>query len=758
MALMGVALGVTSIVSVHLISGTVARQLDALVPASLARYTHFMHRDALSSDDYFQLRRQWRAGVAQDIQSMSPIIDETVLLNGKSVRVLGVDLMSAGEVLRESVLVEKDNSANGWSWQGVWVDATLVGQLQYRVNGVLALPAGTVIADIGVAQSILGWPDDRLSYVGISLVDRWGGLKTWGENLMPGFGSGLPSSEVVFSGLPGWHVRSLAGKHPASTFGKSVLFNISALGLLAMLVSWFLIYQVAVSWLRRLWPVLRRLNVLGVQWRALCFYFVSAMIMVGLVSGVLGLFIGQALAEMLFSLAVGGDDAYFPLEAWVVGKGLLSALGVCCFGGAWAFRSARRPSRQIPRRGWLCGGLIVLAGSGVFFPDSGLIGGFLSIAILSMVAVSIAGPLLEWLRGYAGYIRGPYFLRLSLREALWYPQDLAVALSGLSLAVATAIGVTLMIDSFRTDFSRMLERRLSYDVVVQGDSAALHQLQSDLGKMDAVSRVQAYSEFITRLQGVPVQVEMSQMDRTETARYGYGQSLSARQALISEQAARALGLKTGEGFRLESSDFEVMGVFQSFGDIQPRILVGLDAAPIFEAQTLSALSLNVDTPSALSEALRKAYPQLELTRQSEIRRLALATFDRTFTITTVLILIALLVAAIGVYIAVTTLRLNKQVSTKLLVALGVSHAEEAGMDFVLGLGIGMLALVLALPLGICFGWILCAVINPRAFGWTVDLQLSAGGLFWPVFWGLTAAAMAGVIRIGRKEGVGHDDV
>ena len=318
-----------------------------------------------------------------------------------------------------------------------------------------------------------------------------------------------------------------------------------------------------------------------------------------------------------------------------------------------------------------------------FFRTAALLVVFLSIAILSMVAVSIAGPLLKWLRGYAGYIRGPYFLRLSLREALWYPQDLAVALSGLSLAVATAIGVTLMIDSFRTDFSRMLERRLSYDVVVQGDSAALHQLQSDLGKMDAVSRVQAYSEFITRLQGVPVQVEMSQMDRTETARYGYGQSLSARQALISEQAARALGLKTGEGFRLESSDFEVMGVFQSFGDIQPRILVGLDAAPIFEAQTLSALSLNVDTPSALSEALRKAYPQLELTRQSEIRRLALATFDRTFTITTVLILIALLVAAIGVYIAVTTLRLNKQVSTKLLVALGVSHAEEAGMDFCL---------------------------------------------------------------------------
>ena len=73
------------------------------------------------------------------------------------------------------------------------------------------------------------------------------------------------------------------------------------------------------------------------------------------------------------------------------------------------------------------------------------------------------------------------------------------------------------------------------------------------------------------------------------------------------------------------------------------------------------------------------------------------------------------------------------------------------MDFALGLGVGSVALVLALPLGVVFGWILCGVINPRAFGWTIELQMTAAALFQPMLLGLLAAVVAGLLRGGRAE-------
>jgi len=57
----------------------------------------------------------------------------------------------------------------------------------------------------------------------------------------------------------------------------------------------------------------------------------------------------------------------------------------------------------------------------------------------------------------------------------------------------------------------------------------------------------------------------------------------------------------------------------------------------------------------------------------------------------------------------------------------------------------------AVPLGVMFGWILCNVINPRAFGWTIELQVSASAVLWPCAWGMLAAILAGMLQIGGKE-------
>lgn len=163
------------------------------------------------------------------------------------------------------------------------------------------------------------------------------------------------------------------------------------------------------------------------------------------------------------------------------------------------------------------------------------------------------------------------------------------------------------------------------------------------------------------------------------------------------------------------------------------------------------MALSSSAPQTLASALTRSSLGLEIRLQSDIRRIALEVFDQTFAITTVLITIALLVAAISVYIAVTTLRLNRQTGRLLLDTLGVKRVEQSLTNLALGVGMGSVAMSVAVPLGVMFGWILCNVINPRAFGWTIELQVSASAVLWPCVWGMLAAILAGMLQIGGKE-------
>ncbi|MCR9261456.1 MAG: hypothetical protein NXH95_17180 [Pseudomonadaceae bacterium] len=767
MAFLGVMLGVTSIVAVHLISASIATQLDDLIPSQLAGYSHFLHRADVTAEDYFDLRRQWREGRFPDVEEMAPLIDETTVIEGSEVRVVGVDLLSPLGMR----LLAQDNepveagvgnaSISTDFWRGVWVDESLLSLAAAPINAVINAPPGTVVGDIGVAQDLLGWSADELSYVGIVYQSRWQDVVDIGEHILPGFAAGFPLQPV--SQIPsGWSVLSLSAQHPASSFGKSVLFNISALGLLALLVAWFLIYQVAVSWLRRLWPVFERLHVLGVQWHNLQLTFVAALLLLGVLAALSGLLVGRALAVVLYQLALPVQAPELPLNAWVIGKAIFSAVSVCGLGGSWAFRQARNVSTGSVVKFLVPALLLPAAVLGVMSDGAGLAGGFLSIAAVSLLAAWMVRPLLNALARYSPRLPGPILVRLSLREAIWYPRDMGVALAGLILAVATAIGVSLMVDSFRSDFDRMLVQRLSYDLVIEGRAQDLHRLELELRDDSAVRRLQSYRQAQLRIAGLPMQVVAGRTDAAEMARYGYPQPLATNEVLISEQAARALDLGMGDKLDLNESAFTVVKIFTSFGDVTPRLILNEQAVvvqgEVFNPEVVLAnplplvsLSINADDSVALLKQLELDYGSLDFRLQKEIRTLALETFDQTFAITTALVLIALLVASIGIYIAVTALRLNKKAQMNVLAAVGVNRLEIVGMDFALGLGIGVVAMLVAVPLGVTLGWILCDVINPRAFGWTVTLQLSTAALMTPVIWGLLAASAAGLIRLGRRE-------
>ena len=757
MAVLGIGIATASVVSVHLVSVRVEAQLNNLVPAPLQNYNYFLYQDqAIPIADYAQLRRQWRQGEYPQLQSLTPVIDERVQLEGDWIRLIGLDLVGGarGDWLQERGDIETENNV---VWNGAWVDDSLAQLTSVPVNGTLNLPAGVMVTDIGRAQQLLGWHTDQVSYLAADMRTGTGVLMDLVDRLLPGFSAGLPATEP--ESIDDWRLVAFDRQHPGIDFGRSVLFNVSALATLSLVVAWFLIYQVALNWLRRLSFVFERLHGLGLPYQTCAVYYLALLSVVGTVAWLLGLALGAWGAELLLS-GMDAEARGVSLDIWVVLKALGCAVGVALLSGwsCWV-RYVHTLQHRAFNIVWVTVMLMALAVVGIGVGETGLVGGFVAIAAIAFSVVLLISPSMVWVRHLTqrAHLMPKQPLSglslLALREAFWFPRELSIALAGLVLAVGTAIGVGLMVASFRLDFTSFLEQRLAYDVSVEGEREQLLAVQKTANNNPSnVERLQIYRQGQLRYQGEPVELRVTVFDDFEQARYGTQLQQPALDALVNEQFARRFAVTPGSMLTIVGQSARIAGIVQGFGDTQPRLLVdqthGIAAVA---ATSLSAINLNSSEPAALAGELAQRFPTLEVTNATVLQQTALATFDRTFVITSILTTIALVVAGVGLYIGVTSLRLNRRGSTRLLVSLGATTWENIQVDLWRSLVMGGTAVVMALPLGILLGWLLCMVINPRAFGWSIQLHLDQAAILMPCVWGVAAALFAGVLRLGAAE-------
>ena len=794
-ALVGVALGVASVVAVHLIGAEVQRSLEDATPPHLAALTHVATASDADADAYFRLRDAWRRQPDSPIRALVPMVEGQAPGGAGPVRVIGVDWLalpagaggpggSADVLLGRAVIADAALRAGG-------APQVSVGDRTLQVAATVETGLGTaVFADIALAQRLLDAPPSRVDRVGITLRDPWARWRDRLDALMPGFGAGLPedpggAARRAVDALAGhqgvaWTVRPVAAERPSAALARSVLFNLGALGTLALLVAWFLIHQVAVIWLRRQRLVFERLVALGAAPARLRRAFVTLLGLVGLSATLIGLAAGVVLAWALMGLSAAATDVSLAagagraLDPWLLGKAVLSGFGICLLGGYGAFAGAlAEPGGGAVRwRRWLVPLLGAVMVGGIVFDATGVLGGFAAILALSLLGVAAVGPVLAGLRRRADRRRGARLRlldRLAVREVAWYPRLLSVALAALTLAVATSIGIAVMVESFRIDFARMLDLRLAGDLYVY-DSRGLEseepgsRLAPVAGWLEAhpdVRRISRSGQADARVGGLPVEVGFARMDALEAARYRHGAPLAPGEALVSERLARDLEVGIGDVLPRPAGGLTVVGLFPGFGDPAGRVVVDLASLPRLGLEprlTRLSVDLRADAdPAALAAALTARFPALTAEPRRSIRARALDIFDRTFAITQALALLALTVAVVGTYNALVALRLQQAPTVRLLEAQGVGRRALARLSLVRAGTVGAIAALLALPLGLAMAWALCAVVNPRAFGWTVSLHLPVAGWLPPLVLGFAAALLAGALPAPRERGGDHGD-
>jgi putative ABC transport system permease protein len=237
------------------------------------------------------------------------------------------------------------------------------------------------------------------------------------------------------------------------------------------------------------------------------------------------------------------------------------------------------------------------------------------------------------------------------------------------------------------------------------------------------------------------------------------QAWDAGAIFISEPLSYRTGLRAGDSLRLTTDrgprDFAIAGVYYDYTSDRGVIRMA-DATyrALWDDTAVSSLALyaadgqDVDGLIARLRAIVAqtpgGAPALAIGSNAGLRAGTLAIFDRTFAITSVLQLLATVVAFIGILSALMALQLERGRELGMLRATGLTPGQLWGV--VLGQTglMGLAAGLLAAPLGLGLAVVLVYVINKRSFGWTLELSLSPAVFGQAMLVALLAALLAGV--------------
>ena len=164
--------------------------------------------------------------------------------------------------------------------------------------------------------------------------------------------------------------------------------------------------------------------------------------------------------------------------------------------------------------------------------------------------------------------------------------------------------------------------------------------------------------------------------------------------------------------------------------------------------------VNVDDVVDRVRTLSAGKQEIRVDSNVRIRELSLEIFDQTFVITNVLYWLAMGVAFIGILSAMLALQLERARELATLRALGMTPRQVGGMIAAQTGLIGLFSGLASMPLGIVMAWVLIKVINRRAFGWQIDMTVSADILVNAVAFAIAAALLAGIYpswRAGRSQ-------
>ncbi len=664
-----------------------------------------------------------------------------------------------------------------------------------QADGALALDEHFAAMDIGWAQEFFS-KRGRLDSIQLQLTEARNG-----EAVAESLRTILPQDATVAT-------PAQRGQQVTNMLGGFQL-NLTAMSLVSLLVGMFLIYNtVSASVVRRRHEigVLRSLGVTRHEVRAL---FLGEAVALGGLGALLGLAGGILLASFLVgkvSQTISSLYVLLSVRELTVTPGTLAVaffLGLASvILAAWlpaAAAAKMDPVRALhassiieesarPSPAWLWSGLISILLAAAFSYLALATGpawlGFGS-AFFVLIGFSLLVPKIALGFSAAGrrFFRagrqGPLEAGLAAANVSRPLFRNAVTIAALAAAVAMAIGVNVMVFSFRRTVETWIDQTLAADLFVAPASNEIVGAASFIPP-EALVFLEAQPEVATvdtyRDISLPMgndRIALAVVRGTQRSRFpflrGDPESIMRRFlgedcVLITESFARRHRLADGDALELMTPlgprRFPVAGTFYDYTRDQGVVFMSAATFAHFWQNDDRVNSLAVYLrPEGKAENLADRFRaefsrtgQFMILSNRDLRTRIFEIFDQTFAVTYVLRTIAILVAIVGICLTLTTLITERSRELALLRAIGASVAQVWKLLLWESAMIGFLAAAVGLASGLCLSFVLTGVINRAFFGWTIQLAFPWGPLAFTPGWIVAAALLAGLLpawRAGR---------
>jgi len=667
-------------------------------------------------------------------------------------------------------------SANGY--QHTLSVAGLIAQENKLQNHALGT---AMITDIATAQSVLGM-HGRLTRIDLVLDESQADMLA---NLIK------PPLQLV---------TSTARGNAMTQMTRAFRINLTALSLLALVIGAFLIYNtMTISVLQRR-EFIATVRTLGLNRIELLMLILGEALLLAVIGLICGYLLGTGLSHYLIKLASRTiNDLYFAseinsiyLNSWSFIKATFLGIGATLLATYFPVRDAMavapeltrsrsRLERQVGfrRRHYILSAVLfaVAAVCVLLLSGKNIIMGFAALALIIMafamlspvllvLLVKLARPLLHASMGLAGSIAG--------RGVLASLSRTQVAVTALAVAISATIGVSIMISSFRLSVQDWLDWLLRADVYISmedGDPAPGIEpsLLEQLRQQPGVEKVATASWRDLWLNDTQLQLLVRDIDSQVFAGYRFRDRNSADRwsqfsttdsVIVSEPYAYHNDINTGDLIGLPtdsgSHQFRVAGVYVDYSSDHGIVSMH---RKIYDRwwndRQVSSLSLYLNAAldagefvSRLNQGMLNKF-NLRARPNRSLRELSMQIFDRTFVITEVLRILTFVIAFIGILGALLAIQLERDREFAVLRTCGMTPwglrklvLSESGL-------MGIIAGLIAIPLGVTLAAVLIFIINRRSFGWTMDFVLSSQFLFSAVVLGLTAGLLAGVYPAWR---------
>lgn len=657
---------------------------------------------------------------------------------------------------------------------------TIIGLL--HPDDALARQAldGAVITDIATAQELLH-RIGRLSRIDLS-VPRGPA----GDRILKAIRGVLPAGTAL--------IRTASHARALEDMTRSFQSNLMALSLLALIVGMFLIYNTMTFSVVQRRHLIGLLRALGVTRREIFSLVMGEALIIGCIGTFAGLLMGIALGHGLVHLVSRTiNDLYFSvsvaalvLSPLSLAKGLaLGIAGTLAAACVPAVEATRAPPRAVLSRSALESrtrrSLPALSGAGCAVFAAGL--GMLSVAhhglavsyfgillvivgfalVTPLATVALTGVLRPPLKRVGGMLGG-----MASRGVTTSLSRTGIATAALTIAIAATISVGIMIGSFRDTLANWLDTYLRADIFITTPGGDNTPLPPDLvRRLVTTPGVATYSSGRHfRIDSSTGVTEMLALDLPPASRpaFHFKSGAPARvwsafehrdTVIVSESYAYHHRLGVGDEISLRTDGgprrFSVAGIFYHYGSDQGVVFISRHTYERYWRDTgVTSLGIyakpGVDLTS-LAEGLRRRagtdYP-LSIRTNRTVRALSLRIFDRTFAITSVLRILIIIVAFIGILSALMALQLERAREFAVLRAVGLTPRGIWGMVVSQTAVMGLIAGLLALPLGLVLAAILIFDINRLSFGWTLEWHLHPEVLIQALAFALVAALSAGL--------------